>query len=235
MSFLVAVRPASAPQRRSHSSVESERRASLVVSLGTATQSCPAWRRWRPQEGCSAGSSRSLRWRKRRRRSERQRQQPRRNFQKITTSDLRHFVFPLYFLKMFCECSTIASLHRKQKKKRFRPQRAYTHKDESVKLPWYHLGLLSPHRDSLTAAAFCNATTGRCNGRSVAGLTLLHFAPATPGPFSVPCFLPAFPPPGLSGRINAKTYSSLHSHFCDIAYIIPHSSGFVNPFNEVFQ
>ena len=28
---------------------------------------------------------------------------------------------------------------------------------------------------------------------------------------------------------------SLHSHFCDIAYIIPHSSGFVNPFNEVFQ
>ena len=40
--------------------------------------------------------------------------------------------------------------------------------------------------------------------------------------------------PGFLVRINAKAYSSLHSHFCDIAFIIIQSTGFVNTYNEVF-
>ena len=48
------------------------------------------------------------------------------------------------------------------------------HKDGGLKLPWYHLGLLSPHRDSLT----------------VADLALMRLAHTAPRPFSAPCFLP---------------------------------------------
>jgi len=47
--------------------------------------------------------------------------------------------------------------------------------------------------------------------------------------------LPAlFHRPGSLVRINAKAYSSLHSHFCDIDTIINPSAAFVNTFNEVF-
>ena len=101
-------------------------------------------------------------------------------------------------------------------------------------LPWYHLGLLSPHRDSLTAAAFCNATTGRCNGRSRRRLSTLALRPR--GSETIFSFLfPAlFHRPGSLVRINAKAYSSLHSHFCDIDTIINPSAAFVNTFNEVF-
>ena len=130
------------------------------------------------------------------------------NFQKITTSDLRHFVFPLYFYKnIFVRCGTIRTLlHRKQNKKRFRPQRAYTHKDESVKLPWYHLGLLSPHRDSLTAAAFCNATTGRCNGRSRRRLSTLALRPRGSETIFSSLFPALFHRPGsLEGSMRKPT------------------------------
>ena len=55
--------------------------------------------------------------------------------------------------------------------------RASAHKDESVKLPWYHLGLLPLHRSSLAAAASSDATAGRCNGRSRRWLSTLALRP----------------------------------------------------------
>ena len=93
------------------------------------------------------------------------------------------------------------------KEKRFRPRRATAHKDESVtKLPWYHLGLLSPHRDSLTAAAFCNATTGRCNGRSRRRLSTLALRPRGSETIFSSLFPALFHRPGsLEGSMRKPT------------------------------
>ena len=77
-------------------------------------------------------------------------------------------------------------------------------------------------------------TAGRCNGRTRRGLSTLALRPR--GSETIFSFLfPAlFHRPGFLVRINAKAYSSLHSHFCDIGCILPLPTGFVNPFNEVF-
>ena len=119
MSFLVAVRPASAfSLKKPFFSSRVSARASLVVSLGTATlilsslaaveaaseDAAPEAAELAVEEaagGQGSGSSGHAG-----------------NFQKITTSDLRHFVFPLYFYKnVFVRCGTIRTLlHRKQNK-----------------------------------------------------------------------------------------------------------------------
>ena len=197
MSFLVAVRPASAfSLKKPFFSSRVRARASLVVSLGTATLILSSFgsgerqpqRMRRAGSGGACGGGRAAAGGQGSGSSGHAG-----NFQKITTSDHRHFVFPLYFYKnVFVRCGTIRTLCTGSKiKKRFRPQRAYAHKDESVKLPWYHLGLLYPHRDSLNC---CGVLSTRqpdaVTGAPVAGLALLHFAPAAPRPFSVPCFLP---------------------------------------------
>ena len=73
-------------------------------------------------------------------------------------------------------------------------------------LPWYHLGLLSPHRDSLTAAAFCNATTGRCNGRSRRRLSTLALRPRGSETIFSPLFPALFHRPGsLEGSMRKPT------------------------------
>ena len=86
----------------------------------------------------------------------------------------------------------------------------------------------------------------RCCGRNlclqpdaVTGASRCELSAPAPRPHSsetIFSFLfPAlFHRPGFLVRINAKAYSSLHSHFCDIAFILPHLPIFVNPFNEVF-
>ena len=109
------------------------------------------------------------------------------------------------------------------------------HKDGGLKLPWYHLGLPYPHGHSLDAAAAMLLTAGRCNGRSRCRLST--HAPRPHSSETIFSFLfPAlFHRPGSLVRINAKAYSSLHSHFCDIAFIITPSAGFVNRQNEVFR
>ena len=101
-------------------------------------------------------------------------------------------------------------------------------------LPWYHLGLPYPCGHSLNAAAALLLTAGRCNGRSRCRLST--HAPRPHSSETIFSFLfPAlFHRPGFLVRINAKAYSSLHSHFCDIAFIIIQSTGFVNTYNEVF-
>ena len=101
-------------------------------------------------------------------------------------------------------------------------------------LPWYHLGLPYPCGHSLNAAAALLLTAGRCNGRSRCRLSA--HAPRPHSSETIFSFLfPAlFHRPGFLVRINAKAYSSLHSHFCDIAFIIIQSTGFVNTYNEVF-
>ena len=89
-------------------------------------------------------------------------------------------------------------------------------------LPWYHLGSLYPYRYSLDAAAAMLLTAGRCNGPHGSETIFSFLFPAL------------FHRPGSLVRINAKAYSSLHSHFCDIDTIINPSAAFVNTFNEVF-
>ena len=109
MSFLVAVRPASAfSLKKPFFSSRVRARASLVVSLGTATlilsslaaveaaseDAAPEAAELAAAGGQGSGSSGHAG-----------------NFQKITTSDLRHFVFPLYFYKnVFVRCGTIRTL-----------------------------------------------------------------------------------------------------------------------------
>ena len=74
------------------------------------------------------------------------------------------------------------------------PASLMLHKDGSLKFPWYHLGLPSPHGDGLEAAAAAllhlRLTAGRFNGRTRRRLALLRLAHAAPRPFSAPCFLP---------------------------------------------
>ena len=154
MSFLVAVRPASAfSLKKPFFSSRVRARASLVVSLGTATLILSSLASGGGSlRGCSAGSGGACGGGRAAAGGQGSGSSGHAgNFQKITTSDLRHFVFPLYFYKnVFVRCGTIRTLlHRKQNKKRFRPQRAYTHKDESVKLPWYHLASPRPCRHGL--------------------------------------------------------------------------------------
>ena len=109
------------------------------------------------------------------------------------------------------------------------------HKDGGLKLPWYHLGSQHPRGHCLkTAAEFFLLTAGRFNGRTRRGLVLLLFVRAAPRPFRLPVSCP-FPPAGLSGKAHAKAYSSLHSHFSDIAFIVLASTGFVNPLKQTFS
>ena len=77
-------------------------------------------------------------------------------------------------------------------------------------------------------------TAGRCNGRTRCELSAP--APRPHGSETIFSFLfPAlFHRPGFLVRINAKAYSSLHSHFSDIAFILIQPAGFVKTFNEVF-
>ena len=109
-------------------------------------------------------------------------------------------------------------------------------KDGSIKiLPWYHLGLPYPCGHSLDAAAALRCLQpDAVTGASRCGLSTP--APRPHGSETIFSFLfPAlFHRPGSLVRINAKAYSSLHSHFCDIDTIINPSAAFVNTPNEVF-
>ena len=101
-------------------------------------------------------------------------------------------------------------------------------------LPWYHLGLPHPCGHSLNAAAALLLTAGRCNGRSRCRLSAHAPRPHSSETIFGFLFPALFHRPGFLVRINVKAYSSLHSHFCDIAFIIIQSTGFVNTYNEVF-
>ena len=61
------------------------------------------------------------------------------------------------------------------------PASLMLHKDGSLKFPWYHLGLPSPHGDGLEAAAAAllhlRLTAGRFNGRTRRRLRTLALRP----------------------------------------------------------
>ena len=86
----------------------------------------------------------------------------------------------------------------------------------------------------ICCGSFCCLQPDAVTGASRCGLSTP--APRPHGSETIFSFLfPAlFHRPGFLVRINAKAYSSLHSHFCDIDTIINPSAAFVNTFNEVF-
>ena len=101
----------------------------------------------------------------------------------------------------------------------------------SVVPPWFTLPSQAKPRccgshcclqpDAVTGASRCrlSAPAPRPHGSE----TIFHFL-----------FPALFHRPGSLVRINAKAYSSLHSHFCDIAFILIPSAGFVNTFQRSF-
>ena len=103
------------------------------------------------------------------------------------------------------------------------------HKDGGLKLPWYHLGSQHPRGHCLkTAAEFFLLTAGRFNGRTRRRLSTLALRPRGSETIFRSLFPALFHRPGSLVRLNAKTYSSLHSHFSDIAFIVIASARFVN-------
>ena len=146
MSFLVAVRPASAfSLKKPFFSSRVRARASLVVSLGNSDLDLVQLGSGGGSlRGCSAGSSGACGGGRAAAGGQGSGSSGHAgNFQKITTSDLRHFVFPLYFYKnVFVRCGTIRILlHRKQKKKTL-PSSAGIHpqgrkRKTSVVPPWF--------------------------------------------------------------------------------------------------
>ena len=119
------------------------------------------------------------------------------HFQKITTRNLRHNVFPLLlFHHFFALRSTFfcALCSRKHEKSASvlggqLPTRTKAHKT-SVVPPWFTAPSRARPRCCGSGFLLPLLTAGRCNGRSRRGLALLRFAPAAPRPFSVPCSLP---------------------------------------------
>ena len=101
----------------------------------------------------------------------------------------------------------------------------------SVVPPWFTLPSRTKPR---CCGSFCCLQPDAVTGASRCGLSTP--APRPHGSETIFSFLfPAlFHRPGSLVRINAKAYSSLHSHFCDIDTIINPSAAFVNTFNEVF-
>ena len=71
-------------------------------------------------------------------------------------------------------------------------------------------------------------TAGRFNGRTRRGFGALALHPRGSETIFGSLFPALFHRPGSLVRINAKTYSSLHSHFRDIALIVINSAPFVN-------
>ena len=105
------------------------------------------------------------------------------------------------------------------------------HEHTSVVPPWFTASLRIQPR---CCGSMCCLQPDAVTGASRCGLSTP--APRPHGSETIFSFLfPAlFHRPGSLVRINAKAYSSLHSHFCDIDTIITPSAAFVNTFNEVF-
>ena len=95
-------------------------------------------------------------------------------------------------------------------------------KDGSIKiLPWYHLVLPYPCGHSLDAAAALRCLQpDAVTGASRCGLSTPALRPHDSETIFSFLFPALFHRPGFLVRINAKAYSSLHSHFCDIDTII---------------
>ena len=127
-----------------------------------------------------------------------------------------------------------ARLERKHQKSS-RPCQPDAAQGRELKLPWYHLGSQHPHRCCLkTAAEKFLLTAGRFNGRTRRRLSTLVLRPRGSKTIFGSLFPALFHLPGSLVRLNAKAYSSFHSHFCDIAFILINLSSFVNPLKQTF-
>ena len=198
MSFLVAVRPASAlTLKKPFFSSRARARASLVVSLGTATLILSSFLTTseeaaaeeavllaveeEPPQAVRAAAAAAM---------------------PVTFRKSRREILDIMFSlsccsRIFLHCAAHFSAPCAAGSTKKAPPSSAGNCPQGrkrIKLPWYHLGSPRPHGPGLDAAAA--AFSSHClqpdavTGAPVAGLALLHFAPAAPRPFSVPCSLP---------------------------------------------
>ena len=194
MSFLVAVRPASAfSLKKPFFSSRVRARASLVVSLGTATFTLSSFATAEAaSEEAAVLEAAELAV------EEEPPQAVRAAAAAATPVTFRKsrrviIVFPSLLLDIMYSggAAQSAPALNGSIKKASVPASHALHKDGGLKLPWYHLGSQHPRGHCLkTAAEFFLLTAGRFNGRTRRGLVLLLFVRAAPRPFSAPCFLP---------------------------------------------
>ena len=155
MSFLVAVRPASAfSLKKPFFSSRVRARASLVVSLGTATLILSSFAAAEAASEEAAPEAAELAV------EEEPPQAVRAAAAAATPVTYRKsrrviiVLFPLYYLdKMYSGAAQSAPALAGSSKKASVPVSSALHKDGGLKLPWYHLGSQHPHGRCLKTAA----------------------------------------------------------------------------------